>query len=187
MMRRFFRWIIQRIRVVKYRLLSTCSRVSGVYSAHQPVLFEGAGSIVFGKGVELGVKASPGFFSSYVYLEARFPSSSIKIGDYTRINNGFSAVAFTTITIGTKVLIGADCSIIDTNGHALAPELRHENFENGAAVTIEDNVFIGDRVTILKGVTIGANAVIGSGAVVTDAVPENTVVAGNPAKVVRCL
>ena len=48
-------------------------------------------------------------------------------------------------------------------------------------------MFIGDNVTILKGVTIGANSVIGSGSVVTKNIPENTIAAGVPAKVIRNL
>jgi acetyltransferase-like isoleucine patch superfamily enzyme len=51
-------------------------------------------------------------------------------------------------------------------------------------VLIQDNVFIGAGAFILKGVTIGANSVVGAGAVVTSSVPANTIVAGNPARVV---
>ncbi len=187
MMGVLFRWITQKSRVWKYQLLSTCKRVEGHYSAHQPVLLEGLGVIHFEAGVEFGVKASPEFFTKYCYIEARFPTSRVAIGAGTRINNGFSAVAFSSIQIGEHCLIGCDCSIIDTDGHDLSPSKRHAEFSEGKAIRIGNNVFIGDRVVILKGVTVGANAVIGSGAVVTEDVPENTIVAGNPAKVIRCL
>ena len=52
-------------------------------------------------------------------------------------------------------------------------------------VIIESNVWIGCNVTILKGVTIGDNAIVGAGSVVTKNVRPNTVVVGNPAKVIR--
>jgi acetyltransferase-like isoleucine patch superfamily enzyme len=52
---------------------------------------------------------------------------------------------------------------------------------------IGDNVWIGAFATILPGVVIGSGSVIGTGAVVTKSVPENTLVAGNPARVIRSL
>jgi NDP-sugar pyrophosphorylase family protein len=54
-------------------------------------------------------------------------------------------------------------------------------------VHIGNNVWIGDHATVLKGVTIGDNSVVGAGAVVTQSVPANVVVAGNPAKIVKHL
>ena len=52
---------------------------------------------------------------------------------------------------------------------------------------IENNVWLGERVTITKGVHIGENAVIGTGAVVTKDIPANTVAAGNPARVIKTI
>jgi acetyltransferase-like isoleucine patch superfamily enzyme len=57
----------------------------------------------------------------------------------------------------------------------------------GRPITICDGVWLGARSTILPGVTVGGGAVVGAGAVVTKDVPANTVVAGVPAKVIRCL
>ena len=53
------------------------------------------------------------------------------------------------------------------------------------SVLIGDNVFIGQNVTILKGVKIGDNVVIGNGAVVTKSFPDNVIIAGNPAKIIK--
>jgi len=52
-------------------------------------------------------------------------------------------------------------------------------------IVIEDNVWLGGGAILLPGVRIGRNAVVGAGAVVTRSVPANTVVAGNPARVIR--
>jgi len=54
-------------------------------------------------------------------------------------------------------------------------------------VTIGNNVWIGGNVTILPGVTIGDNCTIGAGSVVTRDIPDNSVAAGNPARVIRRL
>jgi maltose O-acetyltransferase len=77
--------------------------------------------------------------------------------------------------------------MFDSDFHALSPELRREGLPATAPVHIEENVFIGSGVRILKGVTIGSGSVIGSGAVVTRSVPERSVAAGNPARVIRTL
>ena len=148
---------------------------------------KGKGKISFGKNVQIGVVASPNFYSHYCYLETRNKESEIFIDENVSINNALSAVAFSKITIQKNVLIGINCSIIDNDGHELAITERHNGEPKSAAVLIEENVFIGDNVTILKGVTIGKNSVIGHSAVVTNNIPENVIAAGNPARVIRNL
>ncbi len=56
-----------------------------------------------------------------------------------------------------------------------------------APISIENNVWIGEKATILKGVSIGENSVIGAGSVVTKSIPANCVAVGSPAKVIRRL
>ena len=102
--------------------------------------------------------------------------------------NGMKIQGSGNVTIGNNFHSGIECMII-TSIH---------NYDNGKAipyddtiiskdVTIEDNVWLGNRVIILPGVTIGEGAVVGAGSVVTKDVPAWTVVAGNPAKVVKTL
>jgi maltose O-acetyltransferase len=175
------------LRIWKYKLLSDCNFVSGKPNLFHPLLLTGKGKISFGKNVQIGVIASPNFYSHYTYLEVRNPESEISIGDNVSINNAFSAVAFSKITIQNNVLIGVNCSIMDNDGHNLATDKRaSENIKN-EAVFIAENVFLGDNVTILKGVFIGKNSVIGNGSIVTKSIPENVIAAGNPAKVIRNL
>lgn len=175
------------LRIWKYRWLSDCNRVSGKPNKYSPLLLKGKGKITFGKNVQIGVTASPNFYSHYTYLEARNPESEIHFGNNVAVNNGFSAVSFSKISIHDNVLIGINCSVLDNDGHNLAIDSRHSDEVAFADVVIGENVFLGDNVTVLKGVTVGKNSVIGNGSIVTKDIPENCIAAGNPAKVIRNL
>jgi galactoside O-acetyltransferase len=175
------------LRIWKHKLLSDCNNITGKANLYVPVLLKGKGTIRFGQNVQIGVIASPNFYSHYTYLEVRNSDSEIHIGSNVSINNAFSAVAFSKITIQDNVLIGVNCSIIDNDGHNLESDKRNSEEVKSAAVCIGENVFLGDNVTILKGVTVGKNSVIGNGSIVTKSIPENVVAAGNPARVIRNL
>ncbi|PKG23787.1 maltose acetyltransferase domain-containing protein [Niallia nealsonii] len=89
-----------------------------------------------------------------------------------------------------KVTIGNNCMLaprvcIYTATHPLDAETRTSGLEYGKPVTIGDNVWIGGNAVIAPGVTIGKNVVIAAGAVVVRDVPDNVVVGGNPAKVIK--
>lgn len=88
------------------------------------------------------------------------------------------------VSIGHNVFIAPNVGIY-TAGHPLDVERRNQGLEYAWPVTIEDNVWIGAGVHILPGVTIGSGSVIGAGAVVTRDVPAESLVVGNPGKVVR--
>ena len=87
------------LRIWKYQLLSDCKRISGKPNMFHPILLKGKGKISFDKNVQIGVVASPNFYSHYAYLEVRNSDSEITIGNNVSINNAFSAVAFSKITI----------------------------------------------------------------------------------------
>ena len=89
-----------------------------------------------------------------------------------------------TIRFGDDVMVGPRVSFF-TAGHPTDPMIRQEQLEFGLAINVQDNVWIGGNSTILPGVTIGKNAIVGAGSVVTKDVPANTIVAGNPAQVIR--
>lgn len=175
------------MRIKKYQILSSCKRVSGKPKLYQPILLSGMGKIVFKDNVQIGVVNSQNFYTHYCYVEARNRDSTVIIGNNVSINNGFSAVALSEIVIEDNVLIGVNCSIVDSDGHFLQPDRRHEKHPPTFGVYIRENVFMGSNVTVMKGVEIGKNSVVGSGSVVTKNIPENVIVAGNPAKVLKQL
>lgn len=86
------------------------------------------------------------------------------------------------ITIGNGVFIGPKCNLITIN-HDPNPENRSATY--GRPIVIEDKVWIGINSTILPGVKIGYGAIVGAQSVVTHDVPAMTVVAGNPARVIK--
>jgi acetyltransferase-like isoleucine patch superfamily enzyme len=100
--------------------------------------------------------------------------------------NGADIGCHDSVTIGDHCLI-SDCFIADTDYHNLQPHLRHvpPGPKVTAPIVIHRNVWIGARATVLKGVTIGENSVVGLGSIVRQSVPENVVVIGNPAQIVK--
>ena len=88
------------------------------------------------------------------------------------------------------VVIGDNCMLapgvhIYTATHPLMPDERNSGLEYGKPVKIWHNVWLGGRSIINPGVTIGDNVVVASGAVVTKDIPDNVVVAGNPARMIK--
>ncbi len=155
----------------------------------RPILQRHRGSrIAMGDGLTLRSwpRSNPLAPTSPVVLSTRRPDAVIDIGT----NCGFTGttlVAADRITIGDRVLVGGNATLVDTDFHPLTPAGRAEDINAGAAapIVIEDDVFVGMDALILKNVTIGKGAVVGAGSVVSRDVPPRTVVAGNPATIVR--
>ena len=110
----------------------------------------------------------------------------ISIGDDTYINFNLTVLDEAPVTIGSHVFIGPGCSLL-TAVHPLDAQERNKGTEKALPITIGDSVWLGGNVTVLPGVTIGEGAVVGAGSVVTRDVPPRTVVAGNPARIIRWL
>jgi len=109
----------------------------------------------------------------------------IEIGDYCLICPGVRVSAATEIVIRDNCMLANGVYVTDSDWHdtynRVAP------IGKSAPVRIEQNVWVGDGAFVCKGVTIGENSIVGARSVVVDDVPENTIVAGNPAKVVKHL
>ena len=154
---------------------------------HQAALFVGKGKIKFGKKVHIGYFPSPYFYSTYAHIEARGETARVIIGDNTFISNNACIIADKTeIQIGSDGRIGANFCCFDSDFHGISPKHRDDpQYIQTVPIKIGNHVFIGQNVTVLKGVTIGDNVVIGSGAVVTKSFPDNVIIAGNPAKIIK--
>jgi len=130
----------------------------------------------------------------------------IKIGDRTFINGGTNLISRSKIEIGNDVTIGWGCYIYDHNSHSLDWQSRVHDIEqqrfdyiSGKNFTVNkdwsnvkskpikicDKSWIGFDALILKGVTIGEGAIVGARSVVTKDVEPNSIMAGNPAVVIK--
>ncbi len=112
------------------------------------------------------------------------------IGSNSCIGECAHITAINKVFIGDNVLIGKYVTITD-NSHGISdlhncevPPLSRKLFSKGQTV-INDNVWIGDKVTILPGVSIGRGSIIGANSVVTSNIPDYCVACGNPAKIVK--
>ncbi len=108
----------------------------------------------------------------------------ITIGDFCLICPGVRISAANEIKIGDNCMLAAGVYITDADWHDI-----YNRTAAGAIapVILKENVWVGDSATICKGVTIGENSIIGAGSVVVNNVEPNTIVAGNPAKVIKHL
>src|SRR5450830_266701 len=132
-------------------------------------------SDLIGKKVDESFILIPPFYST--------GGTDIRIGRNVFINQNCTMYDLAGLDIGDDVMIGPNVSII-TSGHPISPSQRHTAVI-AKPIRIERNVWIGAGATIIGGVTIGENSVVGAGSVVTRDVPSNTLVGGNPAKVIR--
>lgn len=161
---------------------SQCKSVGyGLWMEELPYM-SGKGEIIIGNKVRLSGRSSIAFNSKYgVPL--------LEIGDNTFIGHQSHFAIAKRVTIGKNCFIASSVRIIDNDGHPSNPIQRRQHEpvpeEGIKPVIIGDDVWLGSEALILKGVTIGNNAIIGTRAVVTKDVPENAIVAGNPAKVIK--
>ena len=109
---------------------------------------------------------------------------NIFIGDDFTGNFNLTILDIREVYIGNNVMIGPN-TLITTVGHPLSPKARRGYMAKAAPVRIGNDVWIGGNVTILPGVTIGNNVVVAAGAVVTKDVPDNSIVGGVPARLIR--
>jgi maltose O-acetyltransferase len=128
----------------------------------------------FGEGSEI----RPPLYCVYGY--------QIHIGARTFANFGLVALDVAKIVIGDDVQFGPNVQLL-TPTHPTDAKLRRAKWEAANPITIGNNAWLGGGAIVLAGVSIGENAIVGAGAVLTKDVPPNSLVVGNPARVVRSL
>ncbi|MDO4190909.1 MAG: DapH/DapD/GlmU-related protein [Bacteroidales bacterium] len=147
--------------------------------------------IIIGKGVVIvsDTQTNSAGINHPTFISAEAPGAVIKIEDGVGIS-GASIVTCSSITIGEQTMLGANVNIYGTDFHCLKAEDRlHQT--NGTAsaptapITIGKRCWLASNVTVLKGVTIGDEAVVGAMSLVNKNIPDKTVAAGVPAKVIR--
>ncbi len=109
---------------------------------------------------------------------------NIHIGESVLINYNCVFLDAAPITIGDNCFIGPMTGMY-TVSHPVDPVRRNEGFVNGRPITLKENVWMGGGCTVLPGVTIGKNVIVGAGSVITKDIPDNVIVVGNPARIIR--
>ena len=123
------------------------------------------------------------------YMGERFVPEII-IGNNVFVNSDVHIGCINRVVIGDNVLMASKIYISDHSHGQIAKNefstvpAKRKLYSKGPVI-IEENVWIGENVCILPGVTIGSNAIIGANAVVTRDVPANSVVGGNPARIIK--
>jgi acetyltransferase-like isoleucine patch superfamily enzyme len=109
----------------------------------------------------------------------------IHIGDNCSLNPFSIVYGYGGVRIGNGVRIAAHTVLVSSN-HVVSADNTpiHESGNTGLGIHIGDNVWLGTGVSVLDGVNIGRNCVVGAGSVVTKSVPDNTTVAGVPARAI---
>ena len=141
---------------------------------HTPEEVRNLLSRLFGKTVDESFRVFPPFYTDF--------GKNITVGKNVFINACCHFQDHGGVSLGDGCQIGHNV-VFATLNHGLAPEDRQTTYP--APITLGENVWVGSNSTILQGVTIGDNAVIAAGAVVTKDVPENTIVGGVPARIIR--
>lgn len=175
-----FKKIRRKYNIKKYKLRQKYIKLNQGLSA---VNLNGCQYMEIGNNCIFGKYSKIDCISSYANNEY---NPRLVIGNSVFINDFFMLLCADSIKIGNDTMIAHNVLITDLNhGYYDSTKPYHSQELITKPVIIGKNVWIGAYATILPGVTIGDNSIIGAHAVVTKDVPSNTIVCGNPAKVVK--
>ena len=164
-------------------MLASVKRAMAITAALNRLTFNDADEVrmlfgdLIGRKVDDSFALIPPFYTT--------GGTDIRVGRNVFINQNCTFYDLGGLDIADDVMIGPNVSIL-TSSHPLEPSQRRASVI-AKPVAIERNVWIAGSVTIIGGVTIGENSVVAAGSVVTRDVPPNTLVAGNPARIIRSI
>jgi acetyltransferase-like isoleucine patch superfamily enzyme len=164
-------------------MVANVKRATAITAALNRLTFDDADEIrtlfseLIGKKVDESFLLIPPFYTA--------AGNEIRVGRNVFVNQNCTFYDLGGLDIADDVMIGPNVSIITTS-HPIAPSQRRA-FTIGRPIVIEKGVWIATGATIIGGVTVGENSVVAAGSVVTRDVPANTLVGGNPARVIRSI
>lgn len=164
-------------------MVANVRRAMAITAALNRLTFDDAAEVralfsdLIGKPVDDSFSLIPPFYTE--------SGVNIRVGRNVFINQNCTFYDLGGLDIADDVLIGPNVSLI-TSGHPVAPSQRRACVI-AKPIVIEKNVWIAAGATIIGGVTVGENAVVAAGSVVTRDVPANSLVGGNPARVIRSI
>lgn len=163
---------------VMHQVSQDALRITGELNGgyHEPGRVRELLAELMGKPVDDSVTVFPPLYSDF--------GKNISLGKRIFINSGCKFQDQGGVSIGDDGLIGHN-TVLATLNHDLDPRCRADMHPD--PIVIGRNVWIGSNVTVLPGVSIGDNSVVAAASVVTKDVPENSIVVGSPARVVRSL
>lgn len=164
-------------------MLANVKRAMAITARLNRLTFDDANEIralfsqLIGKNVDESFLLIPPFYTA--------GGDEIRVGRNVFVNQNCTFYDLGGLDIADDVMIGPNVSII-TTAHPLDPAQRRAA-TIGKPIVIERNVWIAAGATIIGGVTVGENSVVAAASVVTKDVPPNTLVGGNPARVIRAI
>ena len=155
-----------------------------------PLIYMGLNNVSIGNNFRAGERLKLRTFNNW---EGKTYTPSIVIGNNVNIETDCHISAINQVSIGNNVLIASFVYISDhTHGNVndlevpLLPPLQRPLYSKGPVI-IEDDVWLGEKVSVMAGVHIGRGAIIGANSVVTKDIPAYAIAVGSPAKVIKML
>jgi len=168
-------------------LISIPARIKGMKFGQNSFIGPGYDFAPKLKGITLGNNVIIGR-NAWLDISKYTKSAQIIVKDGTQIGRNIMMSAAKKITIGEKCLVSYNVSLLD-HDHKFDPDISplDSGITEAEEIIVEDNCFIGAHSFILKGVRLGKHCVVGANSVVTESFPAYSIVAGNPAKLIKKL
>ncbi len=158
--------------------------IKSIAAPQQIVLFTGLGTVKFDGICNFGYKLGGFNKGGSIEIQPRYLDSYVVFGKNVATNNNIFICAANYIEIRKNTRIGQNVTIMDFEAHGINPDKRNKVGEIGKVI-IGENVWIGNNVIILKNSIIGKNSIIAAGAVLSGSFPNNVIIGGIPARIIK--